>query len=127
FLISCLIAYLLYPIIKKIHSHRIQKGLAILIIYVLFFGGTAFLVYNLYPVAVLQLRDLNVHLPELIAMYESIIVLLYESTSFLPETVHDKIDQLIFTVEQSLENMLNKLVSGVTRIFDFIIALTVIP
>lgn len=127
FLISSLIAYLLYPIIKKLHSQKIHKGLAIIIIYILFFGGTAFLVYSLYPIALLQLRDLNEHLPQLIAMYEEIIYQLYESTSFLPETVHDKIDQLIYTVEQSLEKVLSNLVDGVTKIFDLIVMLTVIP
>lgn len=128
FLISCLIAYLLYPIIEHLHDQfNIPKGVAILSIYLLFFGGIGYLIYRVYPMFIIQLRDLNEHLPQLISMYENLIYQLYESTSFLPETVHDKIDDLIKTVETNLEDILGKLVGGFTKIFDIIVLLTVIP
>src|SRR5699024_10923817 len=59
FLIACFIAYLLFPIIEKIHQYRVPKGIAILIIYLVFFGGLTYLGYRFYPKVVLQLRDLN--------------------------------------------------------------------
>ncbi|MBP1968755.1 putative PurR-regulated permease PerM [Virgibacillus natechei] len=127
FLVSCLIAYLLYPVIKKLNSYNIPRSLAILMIYILFFGGAAYLIYRVYPVVMHQLHDLNEQLPVLIRMYESLIYQIYEYTSFLPETVHDKIDQLITRVEVGLENILDKLVGGFTRVFDMIVFLTVIP
>lgn len=127
FLVSCLIAYLLYPVIKKLHSYNIPRSLAILMIYILFFGGAAYLIYRIYPAVMHQLHDLNEQLPVLIRMYESLIYQIYEYTSFLPETVHDKIDQLITRVEVGLENILDKLVGGFTRLFDMIVFLTVIP
>ncbi|MBY7143297.1 AI-2E family transporter [Virgibacillus sp. NKC19-3] len=127
FLVSLLIAYLLYPIIKKIHSYNIPRGIAVLSIYILFFGITAYVIYRVYPAVMHQLQDLKEQLPVFIRMYENLIYQLYEYTSFLPETVHDKIDGLITRVETSLENILDKLVGGVTRIFDAIIFLTVIP
>nr|WP_284139885.1 AI-2E family transporter [Virgibacillus sp. LDC-1] len=127
FLIACLIAYLLYPIIKKLDKVNVPKTLSILSIYLLFFGGGAYLVYLIYPVTVQQLRDLNAHLPQLVRMYESIIYQVYESTSFLPESVHDKIDHIIRDAEKYIENLLGKLIGGVSKIFDMIIMLTVIP
>lgn len=127
FLIACLIAYLLYPIIKKIHQFHIPKGLAILFVYLLFFGGSAYLLYRVYPAMVHQLYDLNEHLPQFIATYEHLIYRLYEYTSFLPEAVHDKMDGLINHVEHSMDNVLTKLVGGFTKIFDMIVIVTVIP
>ncbi|RDW21704.1 AI-2E family transporter [Oceanobacillus chungangensis] len=127
FLIAILIAYLLYPIINKIHSYNIHKGLAILFIYVLFFGGIAYLIYRVYPVIVLQVRDLANNFPKMTDMYEGIVLNIYEYTSFLPETVHDKMDQLIIGLEKSIENVLTKLVGGFTRIFDMILVITIIP
>lgn len=127
FLIASLIAYLLYPVIKKLHGYHIQKGLAILFIYLLFFGGMAYLIYRGYPAIIYQLRDLNEQLPQLLEMYEKTIYQLYESTAFLPETVHDKMDQLIGKIELSIENVLDKLVGGFTKIFDLIILITVTP
>ncbi|WP_373892893.1 AI-2E family transporter [Virgibacillus natechei] len=127
FLVSGLIAYLLYPVIKKLHSYNIPRGLAILSIYLLFFGASAYLIYRVYPAVIHQLHDLNEQLPFFIEMYEDLIYQLYEYTSFLPETVHDKIDGLITRVETGVENILDRFVGGVTRIFDAIIFLTVIP
>ncbi|WP_099158611.1 AI-2E family transporter [Virgibacillus ndiopensis] len=127
FIVSGLIAYLLFPIVKKIHSYHIPKALAILLIYILFFAGIGYLTYRVYPAVLHQLKDLTEQLPQLIDMYQDLIYHLYEYTSFLPEAVHDKMDQLIVGMEQSLENLLGKLISGFTKIFDMIIFLTVIP
>lgn len=127
FIIACFIAYLLYPLVIKLHRWKIQKPLAILLIYLFFFGGIAYALYLGYPVIVHQVRDLNEQLPHFIHMYETFIYQVYESTSFLPETVHDKIDSFILRMETALENILERLVGGVTKLFDLIILLTVIP
>lgn len=127
FVIAALIAYLLYPIIAYIHRFRIPKWLAILFIYILFFGGGAYLLYRIYPMIVIQLRELEEQLPQLTTMYEAMLLQLYESTSFLPETFHDKLDQLILGMESSMENMLVRVIGRITKIVDIIILLTVIP
>ncbi|WP_404453148.1 AI-2E family transporter [Virgibacillus necropolis] len=127
FLLSLFIAYLLYPIVQRIHSLNIPKGLAILIIYVLFFGGIIFAVNRIYPLFVMQLTDLSEQLPEFITTYKKWIYQLYESTAFLPEMVHDKMDGLFLKIESGMENMVSKLVTSITKIFDIIIVITVIP
>ncbi|WP_067727321.1 AI-2E family transporter [Oceanobacillus damuensis] len=127
FIISALIAYLLHPLVEKLHRMNIPRSLAILFIYLIFFGGTGYLIYRGYPAIVHQLEDLNDNLPEFIAMYENLIYQIYNYTSFLPEAVHEKIDDLIVAVESSLEGLLNKLVGGFSKIVDTIILITVIP
>lgn len=127
FLIAILIAYLIYPVIKKMHHFNIPKSIAILIIYLLFFGGTAYLIYRVYPTVIHQLSDLNKQLPHFIEMYRDFVYSLYEYTAFLPETVHDKMDELIYDIESFIENLLTNLVRGFTKVFDLIVFLTVIP
>lgn len=127
FIIACFIAYLLYPIINWLKQYNFPNVLSILLIYLLFIGGTVYLVYRVYPAVITQLRDLNEHLPQFIQMYEDIIYQIYVSTSFLPEAVHDQMDQFIFNIETSLENLVGKLMGGFTKIFDFIVIITVIP
>src|SRR5690625_3311984 len=90
FIIACLIAYLLYPVIKKIRDYNIPTSIAILFIYLLFFGGIAYFVYRVYPAVIHELRDLNEQLPQLIQMYEDAIFQLYEYTSILSQAAHDK-------------------------------------
>lgn len=127
FLVSALIAYLLYPVIDKLHVYHLPRGLAILMIYLLFFGGVAYLVYRLYPTVVHQVHDLNQQLPVLIRQYEILIYQMYEYTSFLPEMIHDKMDEVIRGVEAGLGNVLDGLIGGMTKLFDMVIFLTVIP
>ncbi|MEN2765897.1 AI-2E family transporter [Ornithinibacillus xuwenensis] len=127
FLIACLIAYLLYPIVQKIHQYNIPKSVAILIIYLIFFGGTGYLIYRVYPAVVHQLRDLDEYLPQLVEMYQALIYQVYESTSFLPETVHDKIDETIRTIELSMDTLIGNLIGGITKVLDMVIIITVIP
>ncbi|MGJ9457057.1 AI-2E family transporter [Oceanobacillus sp. CF4.6] len=127
FVLSALIAYLLHPLVDQLDRMNIHRGLAILLIYLIFFGGTGYLFYRGYPLVVHQLGDLNENLPEIIAMYENLIYQIYNYTSFLPETVHDKIDEVILSLETSLDQLISKLVAGFAKIIDMIIIITVIP
>lgn len=127
FFISAVIAYLLYPIIRKMSEHNIPRTVSILSIYLIFFGAGAYAIYRLYPILLEQVEDLNVQLPQLISLYDSLIHKAYDSTSFLPETVHDKMDLVINKIESNIENLTGKVIGGMTRIMDMVILLTVIP
>ncbi len=127
FIISCLIAFLLYPIIKQLHNWHIPKWLAILVIYLFFFGGTSYLIYRIYPMIIMQLRDLNDQLPVLMRSYSDLIYRVYESTAFLPETVHEKIDQIIYGLEQYVGGVLTAIFDMAANVVDIVIFLTVIP
>src|SRR5699024_12874700 len=115
------------PCSHTIRHDNVQKSLASLMVYFLFLGGVAYLMYRIYPAIIFQLRDLNEHFPPLIQMYETIIYQAYESTSALPEVVHDQMDQVIRNLEMELESMLGRLLGGVTKLFDMIVFLTVLP
>ena len=127
FFLAIFIAYLLYPIVKKIHSCKIPKGLAVLIIYIIFIGGIIFGIYRIYPLFVRQLTELKDQLPVFIDTYKDWIYQMYESTAFLPEVVHDKMDTLFQQIETSVGNVVSKVVASVTKIFDIIVIVTVIP
>ena len=127
FVIAAFIAYLLFPVIDFLYRQQIQKGLAVLIIYVVFFGGLGFLFYHVYPLIIHQMRDLVENFPRFVKMYEDSINQIYQSTAFLPETVHDKIDGLVASVEGTLDDLLAKLMDGFLHIFDMIIIITIIP
>jgi predicted PurR-regulated permease PerM len=127
FLIAAFFAYLLFPVISFLDRQQIHKGLAVLIIYILFFGGIGFFVYRVYPQIIHQMRDLVENLPEFVGMYEDLIQSVYNYTSFLPETVHDRIDEAIIRLEATLEGLLSKLVNGFLHLFDMIVIITVIP
>ncbi|MHA6252160.1 AI-2E family transporter [Oceanobacillus sp. CAU 1775] len=127
FLIAGFLAYLLYPLISFLNKHQIHKGLAVLLIYTVFFGGIGFLFYRVYPLIIQQLNDLTQNFPEFIKMYDDFIYSIYDYTAFLPETVHEKVDGLFTNIEAILDQLLTKLMNGFMHIFDMIIIITVIP
>lgn len=127
FIIASVIAYLLYPVIEQLHRWNIHRGIAILFIYTLFFGGIGYLIYRIYPRIVHQVQDLVENFHIFTDLYNRTILSVYEYTSFLPETVHDKMDEVIFQIEHSLDELLSNLIGGFTGIFDAIVMFTVIP
>ena len=127
FTIAAFIAYILYPLIVKLYEHKIQRTYAILLIYLLFLGGITYTIYLVYPAFMRQLKDLNDYIPQFIKLYEDIIYQIYDSTSFMPEAVHKQLDQLIVKLETYLEYTVGKLMGGFTKVFDFIVLVTVIP
>lgn len=127
FFIAAFVAYLLFPIVAFLDRQQIHKGLAVFILYILFFGGTAFAIYRIYPQVIHQMNDLIENFPELIEMYDNLVDAIYNYTSFLPEAVHDRLDEFVESVESTLDQMLGRLVNGFLHLFDYIIILTVIP
>lgn len=127
FLIALLIAYLLYPLIQWLNRYQIPKALAVIIIFLSFFLTMGILIYRAYPAMIYQLNELNEQLPELIYMYESFIITLYDSTAFFPDGFHEQLDQFIKGIEQKIEQFLANLLQSTMKIFDLIIVMTLIP
>lgn len=127
FIIAAFISYLLYPVVTKLNQFNISKGFAVIIIYLLFFSLMTILFYKSFPVFVHQLQDLSEQLPQSMILYENIIYSVYESTSFLPEIVHDKMDDFIYRIEQSVERQIENILERAANLFDFVITITIIP
>lgn len=127
FIIASFISYLLYPIIKKLQEANINKSLAILIIYLFFFSAAGLVIYFGIPIFVNQLNDLSEQLPTLIYRGEEIIYFLYESTSFLPEIVHDKMDTIFNRIEKNVGTSIENVLELMTNVFDIVILFTIIP
>ncbi|MEI3613298.1 AI-2E family transporter [Pseudogracilibacillus sp. SO30301A] len=127
FIIAAFISYLLHPVVLKLNQFNISKGFAVIIIYLLFFSLMTILFYKSFPVFVQQLQDLSEQLPDSMILYENIIYSIYDSTSFLPEIVHDKMDELISRIELSVEKQIENILDRAANLFDFIITITIIP
>src|SRR5699024_11656240 len=76
---------------------------------------------------ILKLHAWNTQVPKLMQMYSDFIYKVYEYTSFLPETVHDKMDGLLNQMENKVDQFIGKLVGMMTKVVDMVVLLTVIP
>jgi len=127
FLLAALISYLLAPIVKKLTEFTKNRAIAIAIIYATFFLSLALLFYFGYWTFIEQLEQLSEQLPQLIALYEQFIYRVYESTSYLPEVVHDQFDEIIIRLESSVELTIGKILTKLTNVVQQFITIAVIP
>ncbi|MFB1050728.1 AI-2E family transporter [Paraliobacillus sp. JSM ZJ581] len=127
FFIAAFIAYLLHPLIEKIHHYHIPRSFVIIGVYILFFGGAAVASYYGFPALVKQIKELQQALPNFFNTYRHTIYRLYENTAFLPETFHDQMDGFFSHIENSVEDWVANILKRATRIMDIVMVIAVIP
>lgn len=127
FIVAALIAYLLHPVIDFLAAWRLPRWLSILIIYTLFFGLSGFLVYKGFPVLINQVKEFSHNLPALMERYDHYVEFMYERTAFLPETVHDQMDAVLFGLEHRAEAFLKNLLRTWNKLPQVVIFLVVTP
>lgn len=127
FLISGFITYLLHPIVEKLNESFLPRWLAILIIYLLFFGGAGYALYKGVPAFILQLRDLVENAPNLTSQYRQWVVMIQEQTSAWPEGFQERIDEGILAAETTLDELLSKVINILIGFLNSIVTVAIIP
>ncbi|WP_336881793.1 AI-2E family transporter [Priestia koreensis] len=127
FLIAGFITYLLHPLIEKLHQQSLPRPLAILIIYLLFFGGVGYAIYKGIPVFIIQLRDLNEQLPQVTNTYRDWISSVHHHTESLPNGVHERIEQALDDMEASLGSWMERIMNGVKGLIGAFLVIIIIP
>jgi predicted PurR-regulated permease PerM len=127
FFIAGFITYLLHPIVEKLHEKGLKRGLAILLIYFLFFGGVGFSLYKGIPAFIAQLKDLTESAPILAEQYKSWIKMLQDHTSKWPDGIQVKVNDGINAFEKRLDTFLTVIVDFLLNFLNFAIVIMVIP
>lgn len=127
FLAAFFIAYLLHPLVEKLNKHGVPRTLAILLIYLLFFGGVGYGVYKGTPIAIAQLQDMNNSFPKFMVMYESWSDHVEEKTENYPEFVHEKLRQVFISIEEKVQSLLNRIMSTARTILDSMLIIILVP
>lgn len=127
FLIAGLIAYLLHPVVEKIHQYNIPRTIAILLIYLFFFLIAGLGIYFYFPTIVRQLNEFRLNIPQLIESYQTFLYSIYDQTSFLPEGFHDKLDEFFLNMENRLGNIFTAIMDNIPMVFDVFVMIAVIP
>ncbi|MEH7399793.1 MULTISPECIES: AI-2E family transporter [Bacillaceae] len=127
FLIGLIIAYLLHPAIEYIHNKGIKRVIAILLIYLLFFGGCVLGLYLLLPIFKQQWQDILRAFPKVMALYDNFLSKIDRKTSRMPIFLHNRIDLMINGAERSGLSLLNKSGEWMKQLVNNIISLFIIP
>ncbi|GER66252.1 UPF0118 membrane protein YrrI [Weizmannia acidilactici] len=126
-LIGSFIAYILHPLVEFLHQNGLPRGLAILIIYLLFFGGIAYGVYRGLPLVIAQMNDLSEHIPQFADQYRDGVAYLQTSMKHWPDGLQDQIDERIERFELWLTENVSNAINVLMKLLNYAIALAVIP
>lgn len=127
FFVAALFTYLLHPLVEMLYRHHIPRPLAILLIYVLFFGGLGYGAFKGIPYLITQLRELREQIPTFIEYYHQGINAFYYQTSDLPEKVHDHFRGLLHEGETYLNQTLQKIIDLLKGLVRSIVLILMIP
>jgi predicted PurR-regulated permease PerM len=127
FLIGGFITYLLHPIVEKLHEKGLHRGIAIFLIYFLFFGGIAFAIYRGVPALITQLRDLSESAPLLAEQYREWVKVLQSHTREWPDGLQDKVNEGIIAFETKLDSLLSVIVNLMLSLLNSAVFFVIIP
>ncbi|GGE43034.1 AI-2E family transporter [Pullulanibacillus camelliae] len=127
FLIACLIAYLLHPLIEGLHKQGLPRPLAILVIYLLFFGAVIFACIKGAPIVIEELKSFAKQGPHLQEMYKDNVNHIYYATSDFPETLHDHFDRILGSLENGLNQLVKRIILWIQGLFKSIFTILLIP
>ncbi len=127
FVIAGFITYLLHPIVEKLHDKGLYRGLAIFLIYFIFFGGIGFSLYKGIPAFIGQLKDLSASAPVFAEQYRSWIDTLQLHTRAWPDGLQDRINDGIDGFEKKLDSLLTIIVNVLMNFLNSALILMIIP
>ncbi|WP_216829088.1 AI-2E family transporter [Alkalihalobacterium elongatum] len=126
-LIAAIITYLLHPIIENAHAYGLPRPLAVLIIYLLFFGGIASLITAAFPYVVEQLREFIENLPYIIQQIQQWSTIFERQISALPEGMQAQLADWMTGLEAQAESIGERILDTVGSILSSFIYFIVIP
>lgn len=127
FVISGFITYLLHPIVEKLHEKGLHRGIAILLIYVIFFGGLGFTLYKGIPAVIDQIKDLSESAPVFAEQYRDWIRTLQSHTREWPDGLQTRINDGIDAFEKRLDSLLSIIVGYLGQLLNSAALLLIIP
>ncbi|MFD2169235.1 AI-2E family transporter [Tumebacillus lipolyticus] len=127
FLISVIIAYLLHPLVTRLHQRGVPRGASILIIYVLFFLLLTVLLLKAIPLFIDQLRDLSEHLPKLVEQADRWMDSFNEDKKRLPDAVRKAVDENLGNLEGRVTALITKTLESAGHTIEGAISWFVIP
>ncbi|MUT67255.1 AI-2E family transporter [Paenibacillus sp. NEAU-GSW1] len=126
FLIAMIISYVLNPVVSMLHSRKVPRTVAVLLIYAVFCAALAVVLVNVIPMFLQQVQELNHHVPDLTMRAQSLVTDL-NNTSFLPETFRDGFNKSLAHMEKKLSETLVHFVNNIGSVVNAVFIAFIIP
>jgi predicted PurR-regulated permease PerM len=127
FLISLIVAYALQPIVELLVRRKVPRGVAILVIYLVFVLLVAIAVLQAIPAVTRQFTQLTAHFPVLIQQIDQWAGALSAHKKYLPDAVRTGIEDALTRAEQGLAGSVANLFTMLTSTVSAIFVIFVVP
>lgn len=128
FFIALIVSYLLHPIVSILHDKGIPRSIAVLIIYVIFFGSIAIILINAFPVLVKQLKEFAQQMPDIFERFQKWQDgVRHDHSNPLPDTFQDGIDATLENIEEKIAKGFVNIIEWVTGTIGVIFTVVLVP
>ncbi len=127
FILGGFIAYLLHPLVDKLTLLGLHRTASITFIYLLFFGGTGYILYLMFPIFIDQMRHFADHIPELASDYRQWVNDVDQTTSRWPDGIQSQIEERFVAFEKWLNEFLEKVLTILMELVNYAFIFALIP
>lgn len=129
FLLAIVIAYILNPLVVLFERRRVSRGLAILLLYAIFFALVFLAGVWTIPGLVTELQKLGERIPDYTVRAQAFITHLHSDYQRvnLPESLRVALDENIMLLQRGLQLLLERVTSTLLGIFSHLFLLLLVP
>lgn len=129
FFIALIISYLLNPLVTMLNgNNRIPRSLAVLLIYIVFFGSITIISINAMPILVLEIKDLSEYIPSMIERFNSWLSDIRHNPSHpLPDNFQNSIDSTIENLETKITESFSNITEWISNTINVVITIVLVP
>ncbi|MFD2612625.1 AI-2E family transporter [Paenibacillus gansuensis] len=126
FLIAMVISYVLNPVVSLLGVRKVPRTVAVLLIYAVFITSIVVVLMNLIPIFMMQLKELNEHLPDFTMRAQSLVTDFNHNT-LLPESIRSGINNSLYKMETMVSTEISGFIDGIGNLINVLFLVFVVP
>ncbi|MGD9677243.1 MAG: AI-2E family transporter [Vulcanibacillus sp.] len=129
FIIALVIAYLLNPLVTILNgNNRIPRSIAVLLIYIIFFGSITIILINAMPKLITEVKGLIEYFPNMFEKLNNWFVdLRNNSSNQLPGTFQESINLAINNIETKITKGFSDIILYIGNTINILITIVLVP
>jgi len=128
FFIALVISYLLHPIVTSLHNRGVPRSIAVLLIYILFFGSLSIILINAFPMLITEIRDFAEHLPNMFHKLEAWFdTIRHDFRHPIPDSFQDGIDNTLENLEETISKGFTNIITWVSSTLEILFTIILVP
>jgi predicted PurR-regulated permease PerM len=125
--IATVLAYVLKPVVDMLVRRDVPRGIAIVMIYVIFILSVSIVIVNLIPLFVVQANTFINSLPDIVNQFDKWLDRLTEQTRYLPDSIRIGLEKSLNQAEQKVSTTFGNVLVLIGNTLEQVLSALVIP